>query len=972
MTYKALRGGRRARLILLGATILASGAASGALAQTASAPATGAAAPTPPASDAKAPMTSAGVGASGIDAPARGATTSEIVVTGFRRSLTDEANSKRMATNFTDSVFAEDIGKFPDLNIAEALQRIPGVQLTRDVDGEGTQISIRGLGPSFVKVLLNGSQVAVASDGTLDSGSSNREVDLDLFPTELFTKLTVAKTPTADLLEGGISGTVNLVNIRPFDNAGEHLNFSYQEGYGEADNRGSPRGSLIASKTWGDQFGILVGVAGGSVQYRSEGYETIGYTTPTINCTGCNVINGVAGQGKGFSFANTTNAGVSQQQLSDALFPRLARDAFIQGSRDRVSTLLSTEWRPMDNLHFTFDGLYSHAVRDFNRLDEDLSLRNSTTMVPSNVVVNSQGVVTQATLQNAQFFLEARPYKETVDFYNLNPQFDYKPLSWIQVVGQVNYNKSTFFRSDDSYLFNTPSNETVNYTNTPGSAFPTINTSPGLNNPNLGYTINSFRVQPVKRVTEDKGAHFDVTFGDSETNIKIGYAYDDTYREIVASDNSTAANNFALANISPAQIPGLLTSGPRNILSLSGFNPGNIGQFVSPNYAALTAAANTGFFDTNPPFASSSATSTPSGTIDEATSGAYIEANGVSDFFDRKIHWNGGVRYFSTDQNISGPITLNGVTTFQSLKTHYDGFLPSFNAEIALADHWLMGSDHLVLRLAGSRSMTRANPDSLLPGTTFSDPSAQTATQGNPNLKPYFSNNADLGLEYYFMGSGYFAVDLFAKDIDGFTAQSIVNEPFSSLGIPLSSLNVTQLATGINANTIISVQTTSNIGSTLSLRGEEITYSQPLDVITKRLPLSLTGFGFTGNYTHVEQSSANPAAIVLGIANNLYTFTGYYENHGFSLHVSYNYIGGNQTAPTGQNNTPFGLFADAHGQVDLSASYTLPWYNKAMQVTFNATNLNNESLRTYFGFESAPYSVYYPGPQFLLGVSAHF
>jgi len=268
--------------------------------------------------------------------------------------------------------------------------------------------------------------------------------------------------------------------------------------------------------------------------------------------------------------------------------------------------------------------------------------------------------------------------------------------------------------------------------------------------------------------------------------------------------------------------------------------------------------------------------------------------------------------------------------------------------------------------------MTRANPDSLLPGTTFSDPSAQTATQGNPNLKPYFSNNADLGLEYYFMGSGYFAVDLFAKDIDGFTAQSIVNEPFSSLGIPLSSLNVTQLATGINANTIISVQTTSNIGSTLSLRGEEITYSQPLDVITKRLPLSLTGFGFTGNYTHVEQSSANPAAIVLGIANNLYTFTGYYENHGFSLHVSYNYIGGNQTAPTGQNNTPFGLFADAHGQVDLSASYTLPWYNKAMQVTFNATNLNNESLRTYFGFESAPYSVYYPGPQFLLGVSAHF
>jgi TonB-dependent receptor len=977
LSYKAPCGGRRARLVLLSATILAGNLSTAAFAQTAAAPAAGAA----PASDA--PVSSSGgqpaVQPSSTEAPAPvgvGGTVKEVVVTGFRRSLTDEANAKRLAPNFTDSVFAEDIGKFPDQNIAESLQRIPGVQLTRDVDGEGTQISVRGLGPSFVKILLNGSQIAVASDGTLDSGSSNREVDLDLFPTEFFTKLTVAKTPTADLVEGGISGTVNMVNIHPFDNPGEHVNFSFQEGYGQADNRASPHGSLIASDTFdGDKFGILVGVAGGSLQYRSTGYETIGYTTPTINCAGCNVIDGMTGSGKGFNFANANapqTAGLSPQALSNALFPRLARDAFIQGSRDRVSTILSTEWRPMDNLHFTFDGLYSHAERDFNRLDEDLSLRNSTTTIPSNVQVDANGVVTQATLQNAQLFLEARPYKETVDFYNLNPQFDYKPLDWVQVDGQVNYNKSTFYRSDDSFLFNTPGNETVNYSNAPGSAFPTINVSQPLNNPNLGYTINSFRVQPVKRVTEDTGAHFNVTFGDAETNIKMGYAYDDTYREITAFDNSTNANNFATANISNAQIPGLLAPGPSGILGLSGMNPGNLANIIAPNYAALRAAANTNAFDTNPPFATSSATSTPSGTIDEKTSGAYIEANGVSDFFQRKIHWNAGVRYFSTDQTIIGPVTLNGATSFQTFNTHYDGFLPSFNASIDLADHWLMGSDHLILRLAGSRSVTRANPDSLLPGTTFSDPSAQTATQGNPTLKPYFSNNADLGLEYYFMGSGYLSLDLFAKDIDGFTQQSIVNEPFSALGIPLSSLNVTQLATGVNANTIISVQTTSNIGQTLSLRGEELSYSQPLDFVTRLLPFSPTGFGFTGNYTHVEQSSANPNAIVLGIANNLYTFTGYYEKYGFSLHVSYNYIGQNQTAPTGQNNTPFGLFANAHGQVDMAASYTLPWYNKAMQITFNAVNLNNEPLRTFFGFTNAPYSVYYPGSSYEIGIRAKF
>jgi TonB-dependent receptor len=956
--------------------MLAGGLPAVAFAQTEAAPATAASTPSSsaPVATAGAQQTASPAAQSGQGSSAASGTSTvqEVVVTGFRRSLTDEANAKRLATNFTDSVFAEDIGKFPDLNIAEALQRIPGVQLTRDVDGEGTQISVRGLGPSFTKVLLNGTQVAIASDGTLDEGSSNREVDLDMFPTELFTKLTVSKTPTADLLEGGIAGTVNMVNVRPFDDPGAHLNFSYSEGYGEADNRASPRGALIASDTWGDKFGVLVGVAGGSLQYRSEGYETIGYTTPSIACAGCDTLGGMANQGGGFKFApGSGTAGLTQQQLSDALFPRLARDAFIQGSRDRYSTLLSLEYKPTDNLHFTFDGLYSRAIRDFNRLDEDLSLRNSSTIVPSNVQVAPNGVVTQATLNNAQFFLEARPYKEDVDFYNLNPQFDYRPNNWIQVNGQLNYNKSTFFRSDDSYLFNSPLMN-VNYSNPAGSPYPTITASQDLNNPNLGYTINSFRVQPVKRVTEDKGAHLDVTFGDSDNNIKMGYAYDDTYREIIASDNSTAANNYALANIPASEIPSLLTSGPNGVLSLGGVNPGNLADMIAPNYAKLAAAANTAFFDATAPFATSSATSTPSGTIDEATNGAYIEANGVTDFMDRKIHWNGGVRYFSTEQTITGPITLNGATSFQTFKTHYDGFLPSFNAAINLADHWLLNDDHLILRIAGSRSMTRANPDAMLPGTTFSDPSAQEGSQGNPNLKPYFSNNADIGMEYYFSGSGYLAVDLFAKDIDGFTATQIINEPFGNLGIPISALNVTQQATGITNSTIVSIQTTNNIGQTLSLRGAEITYSQPLDFVTKRLPFGLTGFGFTGNYTHVEQSSANPNAIVLGIANNLYTFTGYYEKYGFSLHVSYNYIGANQVAATGQNNTPYGLFADAHGQVDLSAAYTLPWYNKAFQLTFNATNLNNEPLRTYFGFENAPYSVYYPGPQFQAGVHAKF
>src|SRR3954465_879001 len=145
----------------------------------------------------------------------------EVVVTGYRKSLTQSTDAKREAIGFIDQINAEDIGKFPDTNIAESFNRIPGITISRDIDGEGTDISIRGLGTNFTKVLLNGAPVAVASTGTTDSQNTNREVDLDLFPTDLFTKLTVSKSPTGSLLEGGAAGVVDMRSARPFDHKGD-------------------------------------------------------------------------------------------------------------------------------------------------------------------------------------------------------------------------------------------------------------------------------------------------------------------------------------------------------------------------------------------------------------------------------------------------------------------------------------------------------------------------------------------------------------------------------------------------------------------------------------------------------------------------------------------------------------------------------------------------------------------------------
>jgi outer membrane receptor for ferrienterochelin and colicin len=115
----------------------------------------------------------------------------DILVTGYRSSLAKSTDAKRQSSNFSDSIFAEDIGKFPDTNIAESFNRIPGITITRDITGEGTNVAIRGLGANFTNVTLNGAPIAVASSGATDAQGTDRSVDLSFFPTDLFTKLTV-------------------------------------------------------------------------------------------------------------------------------------------------------------------------------------------------------------------------------------------------------------------------------------------------------------------------------------------------------------------------------------------------------------------------------------------------------------------------------------------------------------------------------------------------------------------------------------------------------------------------------------------------------------------------------------------------------------------------------------------------------------------------------------------------------------
>jgi TonB-dependent receptor len=906
--------------------------------------------------------------------------TDEVVVTGFRGSLVASTSEKRKDTNFTDTVFAEDIGKFPDLNLSEALNRIPGVQLTREVTGEGVQVSVRGLGPSFTKVLLNGAQIAVASDGTTDSGNSNREVDLDMFPSELFTRLDVIKTPVAHLLEGGVAGTVDMQNARPFDNPGQHITFIAQGGYGDSSGKFSPRGAVILSKTW-DNWGVLLGFAGARTQVRTDGFETIGWTDANISCTGCNTT----GTGNGFTFASVVppnagngltpgapvdlakTSGLSLVDLSNALIPRLGRNSFNAGTRDRISGLFSVQLRPNDRFSFTFDAIGGKAYRNFDRFDMNWSVRNSSPgstggMVPINLAIDPNGVVTSGTFANSRFFLEARPYSENVDFYSLTPAWVYHATDWAEVDLRMNYSKSTFYRTAPSFLWDTPlgAGITVAYTNN-GAALPSIKPSADLGDPNLGWVWNRVNIQNVSRRTDTKGAHLDVILG-HDVQIRFGGAYDDIGRAITAFDNSAAYQAAAFAALPNGSFSQYFSRGPASgFMSLIGADPGYT-SFIVPNLAQIKKVTNFDQFNNNAPFARTSATNTPSGTIREKTLGAYLEVNGSSEFLDRMLSYNAGVRYVHTDQHIRGPVLVNNVLSFVTLDTSYDDWLPSFNMALDV-------THKLKLRAAASRTLTRANPNAMLPGTTFADPSAQTANQGNPQLSPYISNNFDIGGEYYTGGPGYFGVALFNKDITGFTVNQQITRPFNFLGIPFSALSQTQ-QDAINARggpdqATIQVNSQVNIPQKLTMRGIELDWVQPLDFIHK-------GLGLTANFTHLMQDAHGSTAVATGISPNSYTITPYFENHSVSIHVTYNFSDGKDVAAAPQNGINLPLHAEGRGQWDLSASYLLPWFHDTTRITFDAINFTDSQIKTNFGYSNATFTLYAPGAQYLVGIRASF
>ncbi|HEY0681940.1 MAG TPA: TonB-dependent receptor [Steroidobacter sp.] len=911
----------------------------------------------------------------------------EVVVTGFRQSLEVALDNKRDSVNFTDSISSEDVGKLPDNNLAEALQRVPGVQISR-TNGEGQQISLRGMGPSFARVLLDGMPVSAASEGSVDQGANNREFDFDLLPSEIFSMLQVSKTPRASTVEGGLSGTVNLRTPRPFDYNDFQASYQLQGAYQSTSEELDPRGSFLVSKNWDGKFGALLSVSMSQRTFRTDGWSSQGWTSGRVP-------NNEIGRpyDAGFTwnlpsvFASTANqgpdfineSGLTNEQLMRTQVPRLGRPEVQLGERDRVGGTLALQWAPTDALLFNLDVIYAKLEADFDRYVNNLLVRNTTALTdnatgfgyitPSNFTVDANNTLTSGSLLNAKFWSENRVFQQESDFRHVGLGGSWQITDNIALDMKASRAESDFRWRMTTYLFlSEPGQVDINV---PGSGIPVITPHLDLADAN-NWRFNTVRVQPRTREEENENLALDLTFGDEETNIRVGALANSYSRERLAYSSSVGATQGAA--LTPFGYTGGANLNEFNIGSFSEVVPVNYGEhFDDPvgynrwivsdldafgrmmNYGVLDANANLDFQN--------------SGSFEEDNLSAYVEANAVFELWGRTLRVNAGLRYAKTEHEMQGfirlPSTPAAATNLfgvrkedygrNTIEGEYSEILPSLNLAYDV-------SDTVLARFSVSQSMTRPNPADLQPFTNIS--TAGVVRQGNPNLDPYLADQLDGGVEWYFSEGAVLGGNLFYKEITGFVTRQNVPQPFRNAGIALDTItDPTILALLPNGlDTILLFNTPVNVEATTYLKGAEVLYQQRLDNL-------LNGLGMTLNYTRLDSGSQT----ILGLAKTNYNAVAYYEQERFAMRLSYNYRDDYVECEVNCGSTsPQTGFRYEGGYLDLNSSVNFTALGQDLTLSLEVLNLLDEEEYSFYGYENRANTLNRPGRQYILGIRGQF
>lgn len=633
----------------------------------------------------------------------------EIVVTGYRESVEAARDLKRDAAPVVDAIVAEDIAAFPQNNLAEAVQRVSGVQIRRDYAGAvGNEISIRGLGPEYTQVSINGQ--AAPTNG------ADRTFNFNILPADLFTKVEVYKSPTADMDEGGIGGTVALETLRPLDLKKTLLAASIGGNYNALTGRLTPRSSLTVGGQVTPTLGLVAGIAIDKFGAASQSYDAVRWSRSNFDLN---------------------NDRKNEYSNVFVMYPRLIHEE--QDAR-RAAATGRAEWRPTDRFSILADVLYTDFRQNYLRYSPIWNFPAGKTVKAIDVdgeVVDylSFGSVTLRS-ENHATLNQTNMYQASLAAeYNLN---QWKVRAFI--------NKSRSRQNSDEFVYFGDNTAPAAYDIRQNSDYYTITSPTDIADP-AQYTTSEARRNLLRTRDGDSAVGFDLK-GDllPFLEVKLGVKYRDRQRTRTRYAVTRSKINEPFTLIGDV-LTGFLDNVPGAANGPHAFAVADIDKAYARYGSQLNIAQGTdvsNFFD-----------------VEEETLASF----GSATYRRGPILANIGVRLIRTDVTSSGIEVdkVDKLNTDRSFTHAYTDALPSANLRYEAAKG-------LFLRAAAARVVTRPGLTDLAAYRVVDD-NALTISAKNPELEPFRANQLDLAAEWYFGRGGLLSAGYFYKDIESFIVQ---------------------------------------------------------------------------------------------------------------------------------------------------------------------------------------------------------
>ena len=914
----------------------------------------------------------------------------QVVVTGLIYSLQTNLDIKRKAGGLVDVISAEDIGKFPDVDLAAAMQRIPGVTISRGVSstfggvptsiGTATQVTVRGFGPNFNETLFNNRKIA---------SGIGRAFDFSSVGADFVSEIDVMKSPDAALSSGAIGASVNIKFPKPFDHPGFNLVGSASGTLSPEEGNVTPNVKALISDTFAnDRFGILIDAGYSTSRTRGHHVNIQGWEGTQINPS--QLANAGAASGPSNAWF-IQDYGIYQETTTDT----------------RIDGRAVLQWRPREDLLVTIDDNYSrdtlHALQYgysvwFNAANLTRVVSNAngtiTNFIQPNTPTDFQSQVNGSVLQNNDAGINVR--WDASDRLSIVLDYDHSQ-AWLNPGGKlsvidadVGYGPSTDNGINGNNLgimvpggHNLPS---------PTGFGPNGDASRFINNGIIGsHVLPIIATQRFDRIQQFR-AEAAWTEND-HFRIALGYQF------VGDHDNAQAHTDFpnnqwqAYAGYGPASnnngmhgaaLPQNLFTGsfatsdfingfggssalPPRILTFDAYSVLNYLQSLGNPQTMTVPGFNIGCC--NPAFNGTYALTNVLGDysqVIENTHAGYVTLVADVTVAGMPLKINAGLRGENTSVTTFGlvqrPTSLTvqpsdhtafqvglGPTSPASGYNNYQSLLPNLDLTLGV-------TDELQLRFDVSRTLTRPPLSQITP--VLNVPPAErvgslVADGGNPGLLPYLSDNIDLSAEWYYQHNSYLSFDVFNKTVSNFVVQSSKQQPIGGVIDP---------TTGQPAIFTIS----SNVnGPTANVYGAEFAVQHVFED---------TGFGFQVNATLVGTNKPyNPLDLtvsgfaVTGLANSA-NLVAFYDRDGFQARIAANWRDdyldhfGQQ-----QNNSRFGTeptFANANTQIDFSTSYA---FTPSLDVYFSALNLNDATFSTHGRFSEQLLDAVDYGRRFTLG-----